>query len=108
MSDYSAYILQRVTAAVLAPLVLVHALAILYVAGNGLSAAQILARTQGSTGWFLFYSHFVLAAAIHAPLGVRNVLREWAGWRGAGLDLAMAVFALALLLAGFRAVMAVT
>ncbi len=50
---------------------------------------------------------FVVAASVHAPIGLRNVLVEWAGWRGRSLDLAMAAFALALLGLGLRAAFAV-
>ena len=99
---------QRLSAAVLAPLVLVHLGLILYAVGDGLSAAEILGRTRGSLGWALFYGLFVLAAAVHAPIGLKTVLRETLGWRGRGLDLAMGLFALALLVLGLHAVAAVT
>jgi fumarate reductase subunit C len=49
----------------------------------------------------------VVAVAIHAPIGLRNVLREWTRWRGRTLDIALALFALLLLGLGGRAVMAV-
>jgi len=44
---------------------------------------------------------------VHAPIGLRNVLREWTRWRGRTLDLALILFALVLLLLGLRAVIAV-
>jgi fumarate reductase subunit C len=50
---------------------------------------------------------FVVAVAIHAPIGLRNVLREWTAWRGRTLDLALALFAVLLLILGLRAVFAV-
>jgi fumarate reductase subunit C len=49
----------------------------------------------------------VVAVAVHAPIGLRNVLREWTPWRGSTLDLALILFALVLLLLGLRAVIAV-
>jgi fumarate reductase subunit C len=101
------FILQRASALLLAPLVLVHLGVIVYAVGGGLSAAEILARTQGSIGWGLFYGVFVLAASLHAPIGVRNVLREWTPWRGRSLDAAMLILGLALLATGVRAVWAV-
>ena len=101
------FFLQRLSAMLLAPLVLVHLGLILYAARGGLTADEILARTQGSIGWALFYGVFVLAACVHAPIGVRNVLREWAGLRSRGLDVAMLILAAALLAAGLRAVWAV-
>ena len=98
---------QRVSAMVLAPLVLLHLGVILHAVRGGLSAEEILARTEGSLFWGATYVLFVLAAAVHAPIGLRAVLREWVRWRGAGLDIAMALFGLVLLALGLRAVAAV-
>jgi fumarate reductase subunit C len=102
------YLLQRVTAAILAPLVLVHLGLIIWAVRGGLSAAEILGRTQGSLGWMFFYGLFVIAAAVHGAIGLRNILLETAPWRGRGLDLAVGVIGLLLLLLGLRAVGAVT
>ena len=71
------YILQRATAAIMAPLVLVHLVVIFYATSHGLSAADILGRTRGSIVWGLFYGVFVLAAAMHGAIGVRVVASEW-------------------------------
>ncbi len=101
------FVLQRVSAMFLAPLVMVHLGLILYAVRGGLTADEILARTQGSVGWALFYGVFVLAASVHAPVGVRNVLKEWTSWRGHSLDVAMLVLAAALMASGLRAVWAV-
>jgi len=60
------YVWQRLTAAVMAPLVLVHVAVIFYASRKGLSAADILGRTRGSLMWASFYGAFVAAAAIHA------------------------------------------
>ena len=48
-----------------------------------------------------------LAVAIHAPIGLRNILREWTPWRGRSLDVALALFAFVLLALGLRAALAV-
>ena len=48
---------------------------------------------------------FVLAVAVHAPIGLRNVLREWTPWRGRTLDVALRCFPV--LLAWLRAALAV-
>ena len=98
---------QRISAMVLAPLVLLHLGTILYAVRGGLSAEEILSRTEGSLFWGAVYGLFVLAAAVHAPIGLRAILREWGRWRGAGLDIAMALFGLLLLALGLRALMAV-
>ena len=107
MIEARLYLLQRATAMLLAPLVLIHLGLILYAVRGGLSAAEILQRTQGSAGWAAFYGLFVLAVAIHAPIGARNVIREWTPWHGRSLDLFLGLFAAALLLLGLRAVWAV-
>ena len=101
------YLLQRLSALILAPLVLAHIALVIYATRDGLTAAEILARTQGSAGWAVFYGLFVLAAAVHAPIGLRNVIREATPWQGRGLDLAMALVFVALLALGARAVVAV-
>jgi len=101
------FLAQRATAFVLACAVPVHLATILYAVRGGLTAAEILARTHGNIGLALFYGLFVIAVAIHAPIGLRNVLREWTAWRGRSLDLALAAFSLVLLALGLRAVFAV-
>jgi fumarate reductase subunit C len=98
---------QRASAVVLGACVIVHLVTIIYAVRNGLTAAEILSRTQGSTGWALFYAIFVLAVIVHAPIGLRNVLSETIQWRGRSLDIAMLILAAALAVAGFRAIYAV-
>ena len=107
MIEARLYLLQRGSALLLGPLVLIHLGLILYAINDGLSAAEILERTRGSLAWAVFYGVFVLAAAVHAPIGLRNLAREWLFWRGASLDLATFVFGLILLALGLRAVWAV-
>jgi fumarate reductase subunit C len=101
------WIVQRASAAVLALCVLVHLATMIYAVQGGLTAAEILGRTRGSFGWLAFYSLFVLAAAVHAPIGLRAVLAEWFGWRGRARDAALAAFAALLAGMGMRAVFAV-
>ena len=101
------FIAQRATAFVLAFAVTAHLATILYAIRGGLTAGDILARTHGSIAFALFYALFVVAVAVHAPIGLRNVLREWTPWRGRSLDVGLALFALLLLGLGLRAVIAV-
>jgi fumarate reductase subunit C len=101
------WVAQRASAVVLALCVTDHLATILNAARGGLSAAALLGRTRGNAAWAAFYALFVLAAAVHAPIGLRAVLGEWLGWRGASRDAALAVFAAVLLLAGSRAVLSV-
>jgi fumarate reductase subunit C len=97
---------QRISAMVLGVCVIVHLITIIYAVRNGLSAAEILGRTRGSVAWGGFYALFVVAVAIHAPIGVRNICTEF-GWRGRGVDILMFVLALTLAMWGLRAVWAV-
>jgi fumarate reductase subunit C len=101
------WIAQRASAAVLVLCVLVHLATMIYAVQGGLTAAEILGRTRGSLAWLAFYSLFVAAAAVHAPIGLRAVLAEWFGWRGRSRDAALAVFAALLAAMGMRAVFAV-
>ena len=101
------FLAQRATAFLLAFAVAVHLATVLYAVRGGLTAADILSRTHGNIWFALFYGVFVVAVAIHAPIGLRNVLREWTAWRSGTLDLALGLFALLLLVLGFRAVFAV-
>ncbi|MEX0730787.1 MAG: hypothetical protein WED00_07290 [Aquisalimonadaceae bacterium] len=94
---------QRLSAVVLAVFVVVHLATMIYAVQGGLSAEEILGRTQGNIGWLLFYTGFVVAAAIHAPIGLRNIAMEHLGWRGRSLEIAMLLVALLLLVLGLRA-----
>ena len=101
------YIWQRATAALMLPLILVHLAVIFYATRQGLTAADILARTRGSVAWGLFYSTFVVAAAVHASIGLRNVLSEWLQLSRRAVDLTALVFGGMLFGLGMRAVVAV-
>jgi fumarate reductase subunit C len=101
------FLAQRLSAAILALAVAVHLATILYAVRGGLTAGEILGRTHGNMAFFAFYAVFVAAVAFHAPIGLRNVIREWTPWRGSSLDAALAGFAVLLLVLGFRAVFAV-
>ena len=102
------YMLQRITALLMAPLVLGHLAVMIYAVQGGLSAAEILGRTQGSVAWLLFYGAFVIAVSIHAAIGLRVVVHEVLGLKGMLLDLFTWAIAAALFLLGGRAVLAVT
>jgi fumarate reductase subunit C len=101
------WIAQRASAAVLAVCVAVHLAMIIYAVQGGLTAAEILARTRGNSGWLAFYSVFVLAVTIHAPIGLRSVFIEWLGWRGRSRDVVLALFAAMLAWMGMRAAIGV-
>lgn len=101
------YLWQRGTAALMVPLILVHLAVIFYATRQGLTAADILGRTRGSLAWGVFYATFVVAAAIHASIGLRNILVEWAPLRDRAAGILSVAFGGALVALGARAVHAV-
>lgn len=98
---------QRLSAMALALFVLVHLGVVMLAVRGGLSAAEILGRTRGSLAWMAFYGVFVALVALHAAIGLRNVLDEWTPTRRLAGVLG-GVAALLLLALGWRAVAAVT
>ncbi len=102
------YLLQRLSALIMAPLVLGHIAVMIYAVQNGLSADEILSRTSGHLGWMMFYGLFVLAVGIHAAIGLRVISYEWFGLSERWLDiLGWAVF-IVLSGLGWNAVWSVT
>ncbi len=101
------YIWQRATAALLLPLILVHIAVIFYATRHGMTAADILSRTRGSVAWASYYGFFVAAVAIHASIGVRNILIEWSPIAERRAGRYAIGFGLLLLVLGLRAVAAV-
>ncbi|MEM8948309.1 MAG: succinate dehydrogenase [Pseudomonadota bacterium] len=104
--EFRLYLLQRLTALIMAPLVLGHIVVMIYAIQGGLTAAEILGRTQGSLFWGAFYGAFVLAVAIHAAIGVRNIAKEWLRLEGAALHALTCLVLVGLLALGGRAVYA--
>jgi fumarate reductase subunit C len=101
------YLWQRGTAALLAPMVFVHLAVIFYATRNGFSAEDIFARTRGSIAWASFYGSFVAAAAIHAAIGIRNILAEWTAMGNRAAGSVSFAFGCLLAVLGARAVYAV-
>ncbi len=105
--EFRLYMLQRLSALVMAPLVLGHIAVMIYAVQGGLSAGEILGRTQGSVAWAAFYGLFVLAVAIHAAIGLRVIASEWLGIKGIVLNGFAAATFLGLFWMGAYAVTAV-
>lgn len=101
------YVLQRASAALMVPLIVIHLVTILYAIHGGLTAGEILGRTRGSVLWGLFYGLFVVLAAVHGAIGVRAVAAEWSPLEGRALDWLMWGFGALLMILGLRAVAAV-
>ena len=108
MLDLRLYMLQRLSAIVMIPLVIGHIAVMIYAVQGGLTAGEILGRTQGSIGWAAFYGLFVLAVSVHASIGVSVIAHETLGLRGAPLRWGAVGVFLLLLVMGARAVWAVT
>ncbi len=108
MLDLRLYMIQRITALMMAPLVLGHIAVMIYAVQGGLSAEEILGRTQGSVFWRVFYGSFVLAVSLHAAIGLRVILHETLGLSGAILRVVTWGIAVVLLAMGAQAVIAVT
>lgn len=102
------FVLQRGSAAVLAGCVVVHLATIIYAVRSGLTAEAIVARMQTDPVWPAFYATFVIAVAIHAPLGLRVVADEWLALRGRGTDVGLTLFAIVLAGGGLYAVRSLT
>jgi fumarate reductase subunit C len=97
---------QRISAVALSLFVLVHLATLVYAVRGGLSAVEILARTRGSVVVAVFYAAFVIACAIHAPIGLARIAEEWLGWSPRVANAFAAAFALLLAITGLRAVYA--
>ncbi len=107
MLDVRLYLAQRISAIIMAPLVLGHLAVMIYATQGGLSAAEILSRTQGSLWWGLFYGLFVVAVSVHASIGLRVIANEYLKLSGAGLNAFTWLAGIVLLAMGGRAVAAV-
>jgi fumarate reductase subunit C len=101
------YLAQRITAMIMAPLVLIHLGVMIYAIQGGLSASEILGRTQGSFFWGLIYGLFVIAVSIHAAIGIRVVIHELFTLKKSVLDPITAGITFILLLMGGNAVYSV-
>lgn len=98
------WVAQRLSGAALGLCVTIHLGTIIYAVRHGLSAAEIFCRTRGSLVWAGFYSLFVIAVALHAPLGLRVILTEWFGWGGRATGIATVAFGIAVVAMGLGAV----
>ncbi|MFO1330065.1 MAG: succinate dehydrogenase [Rubrivivax sp.] len=98
---------QRISAMVLALCVGVHLAVMVWAVRGGLSGAEILARTRGNHAFAAFYALFVGACAVHVPIGLATIAREWWSFSAGAALWASRAVALLLALLGLRAVAAV-
>ncbi|MFM8574880.1 MAG: succinate dehydrogenase [Limnohabitans sp.] len=98
---------QRISAMVLGLCVRVHLITMVLAVRGGLTGAEILARTQGNLAFAAFYAVFVLACAVHVPIGLATIAREWGQLSERAALLLARGTALLMLVLGLRAVWAV-
>ena len=108
MLEARLYVLQRLTAVIMAPMVIGHLATILYATRAELTAESILARVQSSPWLVVFYTAFVVMVAIHAPLGLRKILIEWGRIRMPVANTISLILFLTFLAMGLRGVWALT
>jgi fumarate reductase subunit C len=106
--DARLWYLQRMSAMLLAICVAIHLALIIYVSRHGMSAAELLVRTRRNVPFAVFYATFVIACAIHVPIGLRAIAGEWLRWRGRSASVAALLVAVAILVMGLRSVYAVS
>jgi fumarate reductase subunit C len=107
MRQARAWAWQRLSAMVLALCVLVHIAVMIYAVRGGLSGAEILARTRGNLFFAGFYTVFVLACAVHVPIGLAAIAREWLAMSDGASILFAKLFGMLLLVLGMSAVLGV-
>ena len=107
MSGFRIYLLQRISAMIMAPLVLLHLGVMIVAIQGGLDSTEILSRTRGSLFWGGTYGLFVLAVSIHAAIGIRVVLFEWLSIKDIKLTMVSWLVFAVLLMMGARAVYAI-
>ena len=97
----------RISSMVLAVCVLLHIVTVIYAVRGGLSAAEILGRTHGNWVFGVFYGVFVVACAVHVPLGLAAIAEEWLGLRKRTALVVAEIIGLVILAMGLRAVFGV-
>ena len=82
---------QRLTALIMALLTIGHLAVMIYAVQDGLNVAEI-SRAFRSLAAFILW-RFVVAVSIHAAIGMRVILFEWLGIKGAVLSALAGVYA---------------
>jgi fumarate reductase subunit C len=95
---------QRISAMVLTLFVVVHLVIMMIAIRDGLTAAEILSRTKGNIGFGLFYALFVVACAVHVPIGLAKIIDEWTPLSAASAAVLSKLFAVVIVVMGFTAV----
>jgi fumarate reductase subunit C len=102
------YLAQRLSAMIMAPLILVHLVVMIYAIQDGIDAQEILSRTRGSIWWAAMYGLLAVAVSVHAAIGLRAIIHEHSRITALPLNILTWGIGLALLGTGANAVVAVT
>ncbi len=108
VAEARAWYLQRISAMVLTLFVIIHLAVMVFAIHGGLSAAEILSRTRSSPLVGVFYGLFVIACAVHVPIGVAKIAEEWGTFSAGAAKRLSQVFAALILITGFAAVWGVS
>lgn len=98
------WLAQRISAMVLAVGIVVHLITMITAVQGGLSTAEIAGRVGGNVTWLIFYSVFIAAVSIHAPIGLRSVLLETTSLPPARVGLLTMLFGLFVFVLGLQTV----
>ena len=94
------WLLQRLSAIILSACTIIHIITIINSVKIGLTSADIINRIGANYGWFIFYLIFVLSASIHAPIGIRSILKESTNASNVTITLITIIFAILLVSLG--------
>lgn len=108
VAEARAWYLQRISAMVLTLFVIIHLLVMVFAIHGGLSAAEILSRTRSTPLVGIFYGLFVIACAVHVPIGLARIAEEWGAMSAVAAKRLSQGFAALILIAGFAAVWGVS
>jgi fumarate reductase subunit C len=98
------WLAQRFSAVVLAICIAVHIATMIVAMQGGLSTAEIAGRIGGNIGWLIFYTVFIGAVSIHAPIGFRSVLLETTSLPANRVGLLTGLFGLFIFVFGIQTV----
>ncbi|MDE0993502.1 MAG: succinate dehydrogenase [Rhodospirillales bacterium] len=97
------WLAQRVSALILVICITVHIATMIIAVQGGLSSEEIIARIGGSKIWLSFYLVFVSSVAVHAPIGLKSIMREMSQIPTNRIDLLSILFSLIIGVLGIRA-----
>ncbi len=104
---FGLFVIQRLSGALLALMLLIHLATVIYAVHGGLNVAEIIARVRGNGFWIFFYGTFATAAIVHATIGLRNILNEWTATNRRVIDLVITIYAIGSIWLSFRAIEAI-